>query len=852
MPEPRLRTFTVLPKLPDRLQGLRKIAYNLWWTWHHEAVHLFKRIDPEKFEALDHSPHRLFAAIDQARLDALAQDDGFLSHLDRVEAALDLYMKSPGWYPHTHRQSGLAVAYFSMEFGIHECVPVYSGGLGVLAGDHLKSASDLGLPLCGVSLMYRQGYFRQYLNSDGWQQERYPENDFFNMPLISENNADGIPLVVGVPFPNREVLARVWRIQVGRVPLYLLDTNLPQNQPADREITAQLYGGDQEMRVKQELILGIGGYRALRALGKQPTVCHMNEGHSAFLVLERIRSLMDEKGLSFAEAQEAITASTVFTTHTPVPAGNDAFAPQLIEQYLGHYASLLGIEKNQLLGLGRINPAESGEFFGMTVLALKTSNVANGVSKLHGSVSRKMWRKLWPDLPEQDVPICSVSNGVHLASWTSAEMTHLLERYLGTAFWEKATDARLWQKVDNLPDAELWRCHERNREQLIAFARQRLRAQLKSRGASVAELEKADDALDPEALTIGFARRFATYKRGTLIFRQVERLAQLVARKDRPVQLIFAGKAHPHDKGGKEVIQQLIQFSRRPELRRRIVFIEDYDIHVARMLVHGADVWLNNPRRPLEASGTSGMKVVTNGGLHLSILDGWWAEGYAGDNGFAIGAGEEYTDLDYQDEVESHALYEVLEHQIVPLFYERGEDGVPRDWLRMVKQSIKSLAPVFNTNRMVEEYLRLGYEPSFARCQKLLTEGLKPLRQFAAWKQNVAKHWPNVSVDAVETTNTDRINVGAEINVKARVQLAGLAPEEVRVEIYHGTVDSRGFLEQPKATPMKMIQKLEFGAYIYEGSFPTERTGHYGLTVRVLPDHPLQATPFSTGLIHCG
>lgn len=852
MPAPRLRTFTVLPQLPPRLLALRAIAYNLWWTWHHDAVALFRRIDPERFEALDHSPHKLFAVVEQSRLDALAQDDGFLAHLDRVEAALDRYMKAPGWWGAKHKDSSLRIAYFSMEFGIHECVPVYSGGLGVLAGDHLKSSSDLGIPLVGVSLMYRHGYFRQYLNNEGWQQERYPENDFYNMPLISETDESGVPLIVGVPFPNREVLARVWRVQVGRVPLYFLDANLPQNSAADREITSQLYGGDQEMRVKQELLLGVGGYRALRALGKPPTVCHMNEGHSAFLTLERIRTFMEKQKAPFSEALEAVTASNVFTTHTPVPAGNDAFPPALVEPYLSHYAALFGVERTQLLGLGRINPADSSEHFNMTVLALKSSHASNGVSKLHGQVSRNMWRKLWPDLPGVDVPIGSVTNGVHLAFWMSPEVTLLLERYLGAAFWEKGGDVSVWRKVENLPDAELWRCHERCREQLVGFARRKLRAQLKARGASAMEVAKSDDVLDPEALTIGFARRSATYKRGTLIFRDLERLAKLLSDKDRPVQLLFAGKAHPHDKAGKEVIQQVTQFAKRADFRRKIVFLEDYDIQVARMLVHGVDVWLNNPRRPLEASGTSGMKVVANGGLHLSILDGWWAEGYAHDNGFAIGAGEEYSDLDYQDDVESRALYECLEKEIVPLFFARGDDGVPKGWLQMMKRSMMTLCPFFNTNRMVEEYLRLAYVPAHERRQKLLADGLKPLKQFTAWKQAIARTWPSVSVDAVETSSTERIAIGHELTVKARVQLAGLSPDDVRVEICHGHVSPNDELVAPQATRMRMVQKLEQGACIYEGQFKCDRTGHYGLLVRALPEHELQANPFNAGLVKCG
>src|SRR5579883_1293203 len=657
MPGRSIRPYTVLPCLPDRLRSLQTLAYNLWWSWNADAVALFRRINPDLFAALDHSPIRLLGATDQTRFEQLEHDDGFLAHMDRVAAALDHYLKAPTWFQETYSSDpDIRIAYFSAEFGIHESVPVYSGGLGVLAGDHLKSASDLGIPLMGVSLMYREGYFRQYLNVDGWQQERYPENDFFNLPLIAELNQDGSPVIVTVPFPGREVALRIWRIQVGRVPLYLLDANIPQNRPEDRNVTAQLYGGDQHTRIQQEVILGIGGIRALRAIGKEPTVCHMNEGHAAFVGLERIRILIEEQKLDFAAALEAVKAGTCFTTHTPVPAGNDAFPPGMIDQYLGDYYRQLGIDRWNFLALGRQHPGNEAEPFGMTVLAIKLSNTSNGVSKLHGAVSRKMWNEIWPTLPTGEVPIASITNGVHTQSWISPEIGQLFERYVGVQWEEKPTDFAIWRRVEQIPDAELWRTHERCRERLIALARTRLRAQLKRRGAPPAEVDAADEVLDPDALTIGFARRFATYKRGDLLFRDLDRLVAIMNSKDRPVQIIFSGKAHPQDRGGKELIQRVVQQARKPEFRKRVVFIEDYDMNVARYLVQGVDVWLNNPRRPLEASGTSGMKVVGNGGLNLSILDGWWVEGYDGDNGWAIGAGEEYTDLAYQDEIESRAL----------------------------------------------------------------------------------------------------------------------------------------------------------------------------------------------------
>ncbi|HYP62571.1 MAG TPA: alpha-glucan family phosphorylase, partial [Acidocella sp.] len=617
-------------------------------------------------------------------------------------------------------------------------------------GDHLKAASDLGIPLVGVGLMYREGYFRQYLTVDGWQQERYPENDFFNLPLIPETKSDGTPLLISVPFPGREVWARVWRIQVGRVPLYLLDTNISKNSAEDRQITSRLYGGDHDMRIRQEMILGIGGIRALRAVGKPPTVCHMNEGHSAFCGLERIRIMMEETKLDFAAAREAVMAGACFTTHTPVPAGNDMFAPQLMEHYFAGYLSQLKIDMQEFLGLGRQNPRDGNEPFCMTVLALRLSNISNGVSKLHGSVSRKMWKAIWPDLADAEIPITSITNGVHTRSWLAPEMWQLYDRYLGIQWEEKPTDYSIWKRIDNIPNAELWRTHERRRERLVAFARTRLREQLKRRGAPPAEVARADEVLDPEALTLSFARRFATYKRGTLLFRNLDRLAAIINNKERPVQILFAGKAHPRDHGGKELIAEITHVARRPEFRRRIVFIEDYDINVARYLVQGVDVWLNNPRRPLEASGTSGMKACCNGGINMSILDGWWCEGYSGDNGWAIGAGEEYTDLTYQDDVESRAIYDLLEQEIVPLFYNRSSDGLPRGWVSAMKRSISTICPVFNTNRMVQEYMERCYAPAHWRFGALAADHLKKAASLAQWRRNLTRGWPQVRVEAVD------------------------------------------------------------------------------------------------------
>jgi starch phosphorylase len=853
MPGRPIRTFTVLPKLPDRLLPLHAIAYNLWWCWNADAVALFRRVNGDLFEALDHSPIRLLGATHQERFEELATDDGFLAHMDRVAAGLEHYLKVPTWFSTTHTHDADArIAYFSAEFGIHESVPVYSGGLGILAGDHLKSASDLGLPLMGVSLMYREGYFRQYLNAEGWQQERYPENDFFTLPLIPELDASGSPLLATAPLPGRDVQLRIWRIQVGRVPLYLLDSNIPQNRSEDRAITAQLYGGDQHTRIQQEIVLGIGGIRALKLLGKNPTVCHMNEGHAAFTSLERIRMLMEENKLDFATAQEAVKAGTCFTTHTPVPAGNDAFPMAMVEQYLGDYLARMGVNRDTLAAFGRQHPHNEQEPFGMTVLALKLANVSNGVSRLHGSVSRKMWKDLWPELPAGEVPITSITNGVHTQSWLSPEIAGLYDRYLGIQWEERPTDFAIWKRVEHIPDAELWRTHERGRERLVAFARNRVRAQLKRRGSPPSEVSAAEEILDPDALTIGFARRFATYKRGDLIFRNIDRLAAVLNSKDRPVQLIFAGKAHPRDNGGKELIQRVVQHARNPLFRRRVVFIEDYDMNVARHLVQGVDVWLNNPRRPLEASGTSGMKSPGNGGLNLSILDGWWVEGYDGDNGWAIGAGEEYTDLTYQDDVESRALLELVEQDLVPTFYKRGTDGLPREWIRRMKRSIMTLVPVFNTNRMVEEYTERCYLPSHRRAAKLTADHLRAARELAAWRRRIAGDWGQVRVEAVEAPVGDALRVGADFPVRVRVNLGAVSPDDVEVQLYHGVLDSMGEIADPRLTPLKIDGTRNGSTALFTGHVPCRASGQFGFTVRVVPKHPNLPNSFEPGLVTWG
>ena len=848
-----LRTFTVEPSLPDVLMPLLEIAHNLWWSWHGDAQDLFRRLDPQAWEDCYHNPVAMLGRIDQARLTEMAKDDGFLTHLQRVGEDLAEYLARPGWWTKTFGgDRTVQVAYFCAEFGITECVPIYSGGLGVLAGDHLKSASDIDVPLVAVGLLYQQGYFRQRLNADGWQLELFPRNDFHNMPVQLVRGDNNQPVTIGVEMLGRVAKAQIWRLQVGRVSLLLLDTNVPENSPEDRHITSQLYGGDQEMRIRQEILLGIGGVRAIKALGLSPKAFHMNEGHSAFLSLERSRVLMAEQGVSFDEAREAVTASNIFTTHTPVPAGNDAFEPWLIDKYFSQYWGQLGLTREQFLALGRQEPANKDEPMNLTVLSLRFSSGRNGVSKLHGQVSRKLWAGVWAGVPVSEVPIQAVRNGVHIRSWISHDMATLYDRYLGPRWHEIPMDATVQKAVDQIPDMELWRTHERRRERLVAFARRRLREQLAKRGAGSAELAAAEEALDPEALTIGFARRFATYKRANLILADMDRLTKLVSRADRRCQIIFAGKAHPRDNPGKDLIRQIVHAGRLGSLRRSVVFIEDYDMNVARYLVQGVDVWLNTPLRPMEASGTSGMKAAANGVLNVSVPDGWWDEGYDPSVGWAIGAGETYDDLEYQNTVESQALYDLLEKEIVPLFYDRGSDGLPRAWIARMKSAIGKLSPVFNTNRMVREYAERFYVPAAKRWDELTASNLARGRELGAWKQKIRQNFGEVRIESVTDDMGDGdggAKVGKNVRVQAVVNLGRLSASDVAVELYCGTLDQDGQLNDGYALPMDQVGQEDGNRIRYGVDMPCAHSGMAGYTVRVLPRHELLAGPHEMAMI---
>jgi len=842
-------TFRIKATLPDELAILSELAYNLHWSWNFETIDLFRRLDRDLWDSTHHNPVKMLGKIKQDKLAQAVTDEGFMAQMERVYDNLQSHLAKPGWFEDKYgKLDSPQIAYFSMEFGLTECLPIYSGGLGILAGDHLKSASELGLPLVGVGLLYQQGYFQQYLNADGWQQEIYPDNDFYNLPIHPETNEDKTAVIVEVPFPDGAVYVKVWRAQVGRIPLYLLDTNIRQNNPDRRRITYQLYGGDKETRIQQELILGVGGMLTLRKLGHHVSVCHMNEGHAAFMALERIRHRKDKDGLNFHEGLEVVRGGTIFTTHTPVPAGIDEFEPELAEKYIGYFLDYFGISREDFLGLGRRNPKNRKEPFNMALLALRTTAYANGVSKLHGEVSRNMWQSIWRNVPVDEVPIGHITNGIHTRSWTSSEMSELFLRYLGPNWLKKPADQSIWKRIERIPEVELWRIHERRRERLVAFARKRLIEQLKRRGASSSELEKAHEVLNPEALTIGFARRFATYKRATLLLKDLDRLKKLLTNKNKPVQIIFAGKAHPQDDEGKRLIKKLIHIARQEDMRGHIVFLENYDINVARYLVEGVDVWMNTPRRPMEASGTSGMKVIPNGGLNLSVIDGWWVEGYDTDTGWAIGAGEDYENPDYQDDVESKNLYDVLENEIVPLFYDRNGEKPPRNWIAMMKSSMMKLGPVFNTNRMVREYTEKYYSHAFECWRHLSADHFARARQVAEWKQYIQANWQKVRI--VNTLLEKReAEVGYALKIFAEVSLGAIKSDDVSVQVYSGLLDIDRNIVDGVIEEMKCVETLPDGMAKYEGYIACDESGQFGYSVRIVPKHPDIAGRFDLEMI---
>ena len=841
-----LRTFRVRPSLPEELAGLADLAGNLRWAWDQPTQELFRWADPALFVEVGRNPVALLGRLPPERIQALISDGTFIARMEEARADLDRYMTGRRW-AQTQKPRPPRVAYFSPEFGITHVMQTYSGGLGVLAGDHLKAASDLGLDMVGVGLLYRHGYFRQYLDTDGWQQERYPDLNPHTLPL-KRLERDGTPATIEVLLAGNTVQCQVWKAQVGRVPLLLLDTDLPGNSPEDRVVTDKLYGGDVEHRLRQEIVLGIGGRRAVDLaieLGEvdwEPELFHSNEGHAGFLQLERIRRLV-QSGLDMDEAVESARAAVLFTTHTPVPAGIDVFPRHLMERYFTEFARDCGIDMDRLMAIGQADPTQHDGTFNMAVMGLGLSARANGVSQLHGEVSRAMFARLWPDLTSEEVPITSVTNGVHAATWIGPEMTAVYNRHLAPDWPDNPVS---WRRVGELGDDVIWRARGRARERLVQRLRRWVRDQNERRGGA-GDLSWTAEVFDPDALTIGFARRFAEYKRGNLLLRQPERLRAMLLSTDRPVQFVFAGKAHPHDEVGKDIIRQLVRFSADPDLRTRFVFVEDYDMDLARVLYQGVDVWLNNPRRPYEACGTSGEKAVLNGALHCSTLDGWWDEMYDGENGFAIGSAEEHHDIHQQDAADAQSLFDLLEHRLVPMFYERVEGPLPRRWLARVRRSLETLGPRVLATRMVREYVSDLYVPVAVRAQRLSADGHRRARELATWRSHIRDAWRNVRVE--ELSGDDSVaQIGERREFTARVALGRLSPADVRVELIHGEVSADGILHAPALLPLDHVARDGEGLHRYSGTFDAAAAGEYGLTVRVMPAHEDLLTPWDTGL----
>ncbi|MCB2156165.1 alpha-glucan family phosphorylase [bacterium] len=858
VPTQFLGKLRVLPKLPAPLEGLEDLANNLWWSWNPSARALFREICPETWRRTEGNPVRFMETVSQKVLEEASKSKPILKMYDTVMKQYQGYLgDKKTWFDVTHGgKTGTQIAYFSAEFGLHESLPIYSGGLGVLAGDHCKSASDLGLPFVGVGLLYREGYFIQDIDHDGQQRAIYKALDWRDLPVKPALDSKNEQIYVTVDLPGRVLTAKVWRVQVGRNPLYLLDTDIDKNTAEDRQLTFRLYGGGHEMRIQQEILLGIGGVRALRALGVEPSIFHMNEGHSVFLGLERLREYMHNDNLAFRDAVEMVRSSTLFTTHTPVPAGNDAFPPALMEKYFRPFWESLGISRAQFLALGLDTQQDGSQLYSLTVLALNLVAMANGVSELHGHVSRAMWQHIWPDVPARENLIQHITNGVHTRTWLSIDIQELFDKYFEKNWRERLSDPKLWEQVDKIPDEDLWNAISKLRADLMDFVHKRVTSQHARFGESPDRLREWSEIMDKDTLTIGFARRFATYKRATLIFRDRERLARILNNPERPIQLIFAGKAHPADVPGQALIRQIQEMSREPEFQGKIIFLENYDMNIGRRLTSGVDVWLNNPRRPYEASGTSGMKVPLNGGLNCSILDGWWPEAFRDNHlvGWALGEERFYDNPDQQDEADAESIYATFEHQIAKLFYKRDNKGIPREWVNRVRESMKEVAAMFSTHRMVQDYTNMYYVPAGQRHGLLVANRYERARQNAKWKEEIRTNWPSIRIHAFLENNgapVHTVRVREKMELVAEVDLGPIDPDDVQVEIYMASLAETGEDEFPRAgsIPMHPEGKNDKGRYVFRGNLLEGDSGEYGYTVRVVPKHPDLIHPNELGLI---
>ena len=833
--------ITVNPQLPKRIEKLSEISNNLWWSWNTEFLRLFKKIDKDLWETCEKNPEKFLKQVSQERLEAVATNAEFLKEYDRLAKEFNDYVTSKNtWFANKYPENkNDLIAYFSAEYGLDQTIAIYSGGLGILSGDHLKSASDLGIPLVAVGLMYKNGYFHQRIDKDGIQHPEYKDLNLADLPIHPVKDKDGKAFITYVKFPARRIYLKVWQINVGRIKLYLLDSDIDINAEEDRGTTAKLYGGDQEMRIRQEIILGMGGVNTLKKLGLTPTVYHMNEGHSAFLNLELIKNTIRDKQVSFDIARDIASSKTVFTTHTPVPAGNDIFPIELVEKYFKDFWPRLGLTREEFLKLG-MKPCDNLEQgFNMGILALKIAGKKNGVSKLHGEVSRELFSEVWPHIAPNESPITYVTNGIHTCTWLAPKLKDLYNKYLIPYWQDNIHEDDVWKKIDTIPDDKLWEVHMERKQKLINVIKQNLINRLRREGVSYDAIGEALANLHPDTLMIGFARRFATYKRATLIFKDLERITQILNNSEKPVQLIFAGKAHPADKEGQDLIKRIHEISMMPQFKGKIFLLENYNIAMSRYLVSGVDVWLNNPRRPMEASGTSGQKASVNGVINFSVLDGWWAEGYNQENGWTIGTNAEFTSYEEQDIADSQSMYRTLEEKIIPTYYEKDENGISEKWMRIMKNSITSTGGKYSTSRMLVDYTNNLYMP-LCNLTKKYYENVDNVAEFNLWKKNLYTNWKDIKITQKNNLNNITMDAGNNIEVKCDVQLPNIDVNNITAQCYYGKILDNGVVENVSIIPMKLTSKDEENKiYEYTTKIELKTGGNYGYTFRVMPKHEM-------------
>ena len=833
--------ITVNPQLPKRIGKLSEIAGNLWWTWNVEFLRLFKKIDIDLWENVEKNPVKFLRLVSQEKLEVASKDVEFLKEYDRLSSDYENYMNSKNtWFSKQYSDNkNDLIAYFSAEYGLDQILSIYSGGLGILSGDHLKSASDLGIPLVAVGLLYKNGYFHQKINGYGDQETEYKNIDINSLPIKPVKGEDGKDLIIFVKFPKRRLYLKVWQINVGRVNLYLMDSDIPENNEEYRNITTTLYGGDQEMRISQEIVLGMAGVSLLRRLGLNPTVYHMNEGHSSFLIIELIKNVMKEKEISFEMARDIVSSQTVFTTHTPVPAGNDIFPIDLVEKYFKGYWDRLGITREEFLEMGMAPNANLNSGFNMGILALKVAGKKNGVSKLHGAVSRELFNNVWPDIAADESPITHVTNGIHTCSWLAPNLKELYNEYLMPYWQDSIFRDNTWKMIHDIPDEKLWKAHMERKQKLIEVVRSNVTTRLKRSGYHYDEINQITSKLNPNALTIGFARRFATYKRATLIFRDLERITQIVNDSEKPVQIIFAGKAHPRDKEGQDLIKYIHEISMKPQFKGKIILLENYNMELSRYLISGVDVWLNTPRRPMEASGTSGQKASVNGVVNFSILDGWWAEGYNQKNGWAIGTNAEYDNYEEQDNYDSESIYHTLENKIVPLYYDKDENGISKSWLEYMKNSISSTGGKYSTARMLVDYCNNLYMP-LANLYHNYYENLEDVAKYKEWKDNLYSNWDKITITEDHNLDNITMDAGNNIEVSCKVELPNIDVENIETQVYYGQIKDNGIVEKIDVIPMQLVEcDHENRVYTFKAKIELKTGGEYGYTFRVMPKHEM-------------